>query len=69
PGCIIIHTESLGGQPAPHNAPLAAQLNEGHPAFGKSAVDGRATAYVCRNQTCGLPLFEPDDLRKELIGR
>lgn len=46
-----------------------ATLTPAHPAFGKGCVDGKATAYVCRQQTCGLPIFESDALRKELIGR
>jgi len=33
-----------------------------HPAAGKVAVDGRAAAYVCRDQTCSLPVTEPDRL-------
>ena len=37
-----------------------AQLPDGHPAAirlngAKGMVDGKATAYVCRGQTCGLP--------------
>jgi uncharacterized protein YyaL (SSP411 family) len=28
----------------------------------RSARDGRATAYVCRGQTCSLPVFEPAEL-------
>jgi uncharacterized protein YyaL (SSP411 family) len=34
-------------------------LNQGHPAAGKTMVEGRATAYLCRHQTCSLPLTEP----------
>ena len=37
-------------------------LPEGHPAHGKGQVDGRATAYVCRGQTCSLPLTDPTEL-------
>ena len=37
-------------------------LPEGHPAAGKSASDGKATAYVCRGMTCSLPITEPDEL-------
>jgi uncharacterized protein YyaL (SSP411 family) len=38
------------------------RLPSGHPAAGKSAAAGRATAYVCRGQTCGLPITDPDQL-------
>ncbi len=40
----------------------AGRLPAAHPAAGKSAVDGRATAYVCRGETCSLPATEPADL-------
>ena len=29
-----------------------------HPAAGKSSVAGRATAYVCRGETCSLPVTD-----------
>ncbi len=40
----------------------AALLPVTHPASGKTAVDGKATAYVCRGETCSLPVTEPSDL-------
>lgn len=33
-----------------------AQLPDGHPAAGKGMVGGKATAYVCKGQACGLPV-------------
>ncbi len=33
-------------------------LPEGHPAHGKGATEGRATAYLCRGTTCSAPLIE-----------
>jgi uncharacterized protein YyaL (SSP411 family) len=30
---------------------------------GRTAVDGRAAAYVCEHFTCLRPVTEPDDLR------
>ena len=36
-----------------------ARLPAGHPAHGKHAVDGRPTAYVCRGETCSLPVTDP----------
>jgi uncharacterized protein YyaL (SSP411 family) len=29
-------------------------------------ADGRATAYVCRNGTCKMPVTEPSDLEEQL---
>jgi uncharacterized protein YyaL (SSP411 family) len=43
-----------------------ATLPEGHPAQGKTAIDGKPTAYVCRGETCSLPITEPDALREAL---
>jgi uncharacterized protein YyaL (SSP411 family) len=44
-----------------------AALPAGHPAAGKGAVEGKATAYVCRGETCSLPVTEAEGL-KALLG-
>jgi uncharacterized protein YyaL (SSP411 family) len=36
-----------------------AQLPDGHPATGKGMVKGKPAAYVCKGQTCGLPVTHP----------
>ncbi|MET4698626.1 uncharacterized protein YyaL (SSP411 family) [Constrictibacter sp. MBR-5] len=46
-----------------------APLPANHPAAGKGAVGGRATAYVCEGPVCSLPLTEPDALRADLLRR
>lgn len=33
---------------------------------GKSAIDGKSTAYVCIGPVCGMPVLEPADLRQRL---
>jgi hypothetical protein len=33
---------------------------------GRTPIDGRATAYVCRGFTCTPPIHEPDKLAQEL---
>jgi uncharacterized protein YyaL (SSP411 family) len=33
---------------------------------GRTTVDRQATAYVCQNFTCRLPVTDPDDLRQQL---
>ena len=38
------------------------QLPAAHPAAGKPAIDGLPTAYVCRGETCSLPVTEPGAL-------
>ncbi|HUA53374.1 MAG TPA: thioredoxin domain-containing protein [Candidatus Sulfotelmatobacter sp.] len=43
-----------------------AALPAGHPAHGKTRVDGRPAAYVCVGPTCTLPLTEPDALAAAL---
>ncbi|MEX1147575.1 MAG: thioredoxin domain-containing protein [Sphingomonadales bacterium] len=43
-------------------------LPTGHPATGKSLVQGRAAAYVCRGQSCSAPVTNPADL-EDLLSR
>jgi hypothetical protein len=38
-------------------------LPAGHPAAGKTAIDGRPTVYVCVGPTCSSPLSEPEPLQ------
>jgi hypothetical protein len=47
----------------------AAGLPSDHPAAGKTAIDGHATAYVCRGTTCSLPVTEPNRLAEILENR
>jgi hypothetical protein len=49
--------------------PPGAALPEGHPAVGKEAVDGRATAYVCEGPVCSLPFTDPEALAADLRAR
>ncbi|HVT50475.1 MAG TPA: thioredoxin domain-containing protein [Dongiaceae bacterium] len=46
-----------------------APLPAGHPAFGKTRLDGKATAYICRHQTCGMPIADPKALAAALSTR
>jgi uncharacterized protein YyaL (SSP411 family) len=49
--------------------PPDAALPETHPAFGKTQQNGKATAYLCRNRSCGLPITEPRALDAALSTR
>ncbi|MCB1498007.1 MAG: thioredoxin domain-containing protein [Bauldia sp.] len=40
----------------------AADLPPAHPASGKRPVDRQPTAYVCRGETCSLPVTDPAEL-------
>ena len=44
----------------------AVALPADHPAAGKTAIEGRATAYVCRGETCSLPVTDAAGLAKLL---
>ncbi|MDP6874822.1 MAG: thioredoxin domain-containing protein [Alphaproteobacteria bacterium] len=41
-------------------------LPEGHPVENMTQIEGQATAYVCRGQTCSLPQTDPASLRTAL---
>jgi uncharacterized protein YyaL (SSP411 family) len=45
-----------------------AHLPKGHPAAGKTALDGKATAYLCRGMTCSAPVTDPAALQDALSG-
>ena len=49
--------------------PPGADLPETHPAHGKGAVGGAATAYVCFGMTCSPPVTEPQALNEALTRR
>jgi len=44
------------------HVPDPAKLPPDHPASDKIAPDGEAAAFVCRGQTCSLPVKDPDAL-------
>ncbi len=46
-----------------------AEIPEGHPAHGKTTLHGAPATYVCRRQTCGLPISAAADLAAALQGR
>ena len=56
-----VHERSLPNRLLQVVAPDA-QLPERHPAAGKGMVGGRPAAYVCKGQTCGLPVTHPKGL-------
>jgi uncharacterized protein YyaL (SSP411 family) len=39
-----------------------------HPAAGKTAIGGQVTAYLCRGETCSLPITDPRALATALAG-
>jgi uncharacterized protein YyaL (SSP411 family) len=66
----LLHAARTSPQPnlvLQHIAPDAA-LPAGHPAEGKTQLEGRATAYVCTGPVCSLPLTAPQEL-KAALGR
>ena len=45
----------------------ATGLPASHPAAGKTAIDGKPTAYVCRGETCSLPVTDGGELAAMLV--
>ena len=41
-------------------------LAPNHPAFGKTPVDNRPTAYICHHQSCQPPITDPQELNAAL---
>ncbi len=54
---------AIWGLSLPHRRllvlPPGVALPLGHPAFGKQAIGGKATVYICRAGVCGLPIADP----------
>jgi uncharacterized protein YyaL (SSP411 family) len=46
-----------------------AGLPTDHPASGKTAIDGKPTLYVCRGETCSLPVTEAGTVAGLIRGR
>jgi uncharacterized protein YyaL (SSP411 family) len=63
-----VHAVSLPNQ-VTMVLPAGRDLPVGHPAYGKSLVDGRAAAYVCVGPVCSLPLTDPEKLLANLSER
>jgi uncharacterized protein YyaL (SSP411 family) len=51
---------AVAGAPRPENAALASLLRD------RQLLDGKTTAYVCRNQTCRLPVNTPEQFELQL---
>ena len=43
------------------------QLDDSHPAHGKTCIDDETTIYICRNNTCSSPLTKEGDIIQALI--
>jgi uncharacterized protein YyaL (SSP411 family) len=43
-----------------------ASLPASHPAHGKTALDGKPTAYICIGETCSLPVTDAAALIEEM---
>lgn len=45
----------------------AGTISPGHPAAARLATVDRSAAFICRNQSCSLPVTDPDDLRRGVL--
>jgi len=46
--------------------PDPSALPSSHPAYNKQAIDDLFTVYICRGQTCGMPINQAEVLHQEL---
>lgn len=53
-----VHTSPWPARVMKHLRP-GQDLPRSHPAFGKTMIDGRATAYICVGSVCSLPVTDP----------
>jgi uncharacterized protein YyaL (SSP411 family) len=58
PNIVVTFVENGGSPETEKIIPLAA---------GRTMVNDSATAYVCQNQTCQIPVHTVDELRKQLV--
>jgi len=73
---LALMLSTIRGVFAPNKVVLFRPDNEEHPEISglaeytskQSSIDGKATAYVCRNFACKAPETDPDLVRKELEG-
>lgn len=42
------------------------ELDTSHPVFGKEAIKGETTVYICQQQSCLPPITTPEDLKEQL---
>ncbi|ODN72124.1 thioredoxin domain-containing protein [Methylobrevis pamukkalensis] len=59
---LLTTARTLFPEAVPFVAESTEALGAGHPAHGKTAIDGRPAAYLCRSSTCSLPVTTPEDL-------
>jgi uncharacterized protein YyaL (SSP411 family) len=57
PNKVVVHARGMGATDGATDIPLLR---------GKGLREGRATAYVCQNYSCKLPVTSPDDLAAQL---
>jgi len=62
----LLYVPNLAIYAADPNIPASEFVPE--PARGRTQVDGKLTAYVCRERTCSLPLTSYKDLEAEVRG-
>jgi uncharacterized protein YyaL (SSP411 family) len=59
PNAVLVTVPETG--PDPGSLALMPSLR------GKTAIDGRATAYVCRFGSCARPTSDPGTLREQIL--
>ena len=64
----VVYSRYLPNKVVAGKEPDGLEADEGPLLHERGMVDGQPTAYVCQNYVCQLPVTDPEDLARQLVG-